>query len=103
MGLDKDPGNPGREPTSSDRRWSRRNELWKMAEMDRQRLAVNNTLQMREVIVENALARGMFSIWWTVFTGDVDMRRRLREAFLGTHAGCFDLNEDLVARAGGQI
>lgn len=103
MGLDKDPGNPGRKPTSSDRRWSRRKNLWQMAEMNRQRLAENNTVQMREAIIENALARGMFSIWWTVFADDVDMRRRLREAFLGTDAGCFDPNENLVARAGGQI
>lgn len=102
-GLDKYPGNAGREPTSSDRRWLRRKELWQLAEMDRQRLAANDTLQMREVIVENALGRGMFSIWWTVFAGDVDMRRRLREAFIATDAGCFDANEDIVARVGGQL
>jgi uncharacterized protein (TIGR02646 family) len=102
-GLDKYPGNPGREPTQSDRRWLRRHQVWLLAEKDRDRLAANNTKEVRELIVENALARGMFSIWWTVFSGDIDMRRRLREAFLGTHGASFDANEDLVPRVGGQL
>lgn len=102
-GLDRYPGSPGRKPSSSDRRWNKRRELWQLAERDRQRLATNDSSVVRELIVENALGRGMFSIWWTAFVGDADMRRRLREAFLGTHAGSFDVNEDLVARAGGQV
>jgi len=103
MGLDKFPGNAGREPTRSDRRWLRRQQIWQMAEMDRARLQSNNTAEVRELIIENALGRGMFSIWWTVFAGDLDMRRRLREAFLGTHMASFDANEDLIPRAGGQL
>jgi hypothetical protein len=102
-GLDKYPGNPGREPSASDRRWLRRHEIWQLAEKDRDRLAGNNTVVVRELIVENALGRGMFSIWWTVFAGDADMRRRLREAFLGTDGTSFDANEDLIPRAGGQL
>lgn len=103
MGLDKFPGNPGREPTIADRRWLRRQQMWQMAEMDRARLQRNDTADVREIIVENALGRGMFSIWWTVFAGDPDMRRRLRETFLGTHAASFDANEELVPRVGGQL
>jgi len=105
MGLDKDPGNqqPGRKPTHSDQRWKRRFDAWQLAEKDRQRLANNNSLEVRELIVENALGRGMFSIWWSVFDGDADMRRRLRIAFLGTDPGCFDCNGCLQARAGGQV
>ena len=102
-GLDKFPGNPGREPTGSDRRWRRRQEIWQLANRDRARLASQDTAVVRELIVENAVARGMFSIWWTVFAGDIDMRRRLREAFIGTHGASFDINEDLVPRAGGQL
>ena len=71
--------------------------------MDRARLATNNTIQVRELIVENAIGRGMFSIWWTVFAGDADMRRRLREAFVGTHHPSFDGTENLVPRLGGQL
>ncbi len=102
-GLDKVPGKPGRWPTASDRRWLRRQEGWQLAVKCRERLSANMTPEVRELIVENALGRGLFSIWWTVFSGDVDMRRRLREAFAGTHAACFDGNEDLLPRAGGQL
>jgi uncharacterized protein (TIGR02646 family) len=102
-GLDKYPGNCGREPSASDRRWLRRLETWQLAEKDKQRLAINDTLEVRELIVENAVARGMFSVWWTVFSDDANMRLRLREAFRGTDAGCFDAHEDLVPRTGGQL
>ena len=102
-GLDKFPGNPDREPTTSDRRWERRREVWQLARKYRSNLATQDTAVVRELIVHNAIARGMFSIWWTVFAGDVDMRRRLREAFVGTHAASFDVNENPVARVGGKL
>lgn len=104
-GLDKDPGNPDvqRRPTSADDRWRRRFEIWQLAEQSRQRLAENETTQMREQIVETALGRGMFSIWYHAFIGDADMRRRLRQAFVGTAFDCFDPNEDLLPRPGGQV
>ncbi len=102
-GLDKFPGNPGREPTDSDWRWLRRYEIWQLAKKYRARLAEQDTVIVRQLIVDNAVARGMFSIWWTVFAGDVDMRRRLRRAFVGTHEASFDINEDLVSRVGGQL
>ena len=102
-GLDKFPGNQDREPTDSDRRWLRRQESWQLAKRSRDRLTNQDTTDMREQIVETATARGMFSIWWTVFAGDVDMRRRLREAFVGTHVGSFDINENSVPRVGGQL
>lgn len=104
-GLDKDPGNPNinRRPTSKDFRWLRRFQAWILAEESKKRLSRNNTPEMREQIVETALARGMFSIWYHAFAGDVDMRRRLRQAFTGTDSKCFDPNEDLLPRPGGQI
>ncbi len=102
-GLDKFPGSRGRQPTSSDDRWQKRREVWKQAERARGHLSNTNTIAMREQIVDTALARGMFSIWWTVFSDDIDMRRRLREAFRGTHGGSFDSNENLLPRAGGQL
>ena len=102
-GLDKDPGNADRQPTKSDFRWQRRREAWQMAERCRADLANQDTDAMRKRVVENATARGMFSIWWTVFAGDVDIRRRLREAFIGTHAGSFDGKENPVPRTGGQL
>ena len=102
-GLDRYPGRPAQEPTKSDQRWSRRRDTSQLATKHCKRLAVQDTAVVRELIVENALARGMFSIWWTVFSGDVDMRRRLREAFIGTHTASFDINENPVPRVGGQL
>ena len=102
-GLDKFPGSHGREPTASDRRWLRRQEAWQLAKKSRARLTHQDTAAMRDQIVETAIARGMFCIWWTVFAGDVDMRRRLREAFVGTHAASFDIRERPVPRAGGLL
>ncbi|MDE0529140.1 MAG: HNH endonuclease [Truepera sp.] len=102
-GLDKSPGNQDREPTASDRRWLRRQQTWQLAKELRACLATEDTAVVRELIVKNAIARGMFSIWWTVFAGDVDMRRRLREAFIGTHEESFDISENPVPRVGGLL
>ena len=102
-GLDRYPGNAGRAPTTSDQRWLRRQQAWVKAKRCRHILTGQDTVEVRELIVENAIARGMFSIWWTVFAGDVDMRRRLREAFKGTHGASFDINENLVPRIGGHL
>lgn len=103
IGLDRDPGNPGRAPTSADDRWRRRLEAWQNAERCRSRLAVRDTIELRETIAEVATGRGEFSIWWTVFAHDVDMRKRLREAFVGTHGASFDANENPLPRAGGHL
>lgn len=102
-GLDKDPSNPGREPTLADLRWLRRQQVWQLAEKNRQILCNNNSPEVRGLIVENATSRGMFSIWWTVFESDLDMRQRLREAFIGTDQDSFDAREELKPRSGGQV
>ncbi len=103
-GLDKTPGKKGREPTDSDKRWLKRNQTWQLAEKANSRLQKQkNNSSMREQIVDTAVSRGMFSIWWTVFAHDVDMRRRLREAFAGTHGASFDVNESPVPRVGGEL
>ena len=102
-GLDRFPGNAGRAPTTSDQRWLCRQEAWAKAERSRDILAGQDTVEVRELIVKLATTGGGFSIWWTVFAGDVDMRRRLREAFIGTDAGSFDGNENPVPRTGGQL
>lgn len=46
---------------------------------------------VRRGAVRTAQAEGFFSIWMTVFAGDLDMRKRLVDAFPGTRgSGCFD-------------
>lgn len=103
IGLDRDPGNPGKVPSSPDKRWLRRQQAWQEAERCRDKLAACDTVEVRELIVNVAAGRGEFSIWWTVFAHDVDIRKRLREAFVGTHGGSFDMHEHLLPRAGGQV
>ena len=102
-GLDRDPGNRGRRPTKADQRWLRRQKAWEMAEQYREVLTTQDTVVVRRLIVDLAAAHGEFSIWWTVFAGDVDMRRRLREAFIGTHQASFNNHENPVPRVGGQL
>lgn len=104
-GLDKDPGNPAldRRPTEADRRWLKRKEAWDKATRCREILAIQDTAETRELIVEVAKGKGMFSIYWAQFSHDSDMRRRLREAFVGTANNCFDHTENVQPRHGGQI
>lgn len=102
-GLDRFPGSPAGEPTKVDRRWLRRKEVWELAERCAKWLTSNDSVEVRNLIVESALGRGMFSIWWTVFANDIDLRRRLRQAFAGTDAASFDALENAVARPGGQL
>lgn len=103
VGLDKMPGAAGREPTNADNRWLKRQQAWTLAQQKRLDLLANDTPELRTAIVDVAVSRGMFAIWWTVFAGDVDLRRRLRAAFVGTCPSCFDANENPQARPGGQL
>lgn len=102
-GLDRDPGSATKKPTASDERWRRRNEAWVLARRYVAELPLNDTPFVRNLIVDVAKTRGMFSIWWTAFAGNTDMRRRLRKAFLGTCPNSFDANENLTARPGGLL
>lgn len=100
-GLQKRPGGYV-EPSDRDYRWKDRREEWDKAVLFRQELQDHDTPGQRALIVA-AATKGMFSVWWTVFSGDVDMRRRLREAFVGTDPASFDAGENPVARPGGQL
>ena len=99
-GLDKVPG--GQVPPSDrDFRWQDRREQWDKAQTARLQLGEWDSPRQRNLIV-SAATNGMFSVWWTVFAGDVDMRRRLRQAFLGTDTTSFDVTENAIVRPGGQ-
>jgi uncharacterized protein (TIGR02646 family) len=102
VGLDRVPG-AATPPTQSDLRWLKRFETWRKANDALRRLSQNDTVELREQIVDTAIATGLFSIWWTVFAADGNMRSRLRAAFVGTCSNSFDANENLQARPGGQL
>lgn len=101
VGLDLVPG-AFRPPSDRDYRWEDRRREWDKASLARAQLNEHDTPRQRDFIVGSA-QNGIFPIWWTVFAGDVDMRRRLRNAFLGTAPNCFDASENLVHRPGGQL
>lgn len=103
VGLDKYPTNPGREPTEADRRWLRRIQALEKAAYARAYLQRIDDEEARTLIVRWAQDAGMFSIWYAVFAGDSDMRRRLIDAFDGTAPNCFDANANPIARPGGQL
>ncbi|MEN9867528.1 MAG: hypothetical protein RL748_3118 [Pseudomonadota bacterium] len=66
-------------------------------------LALCDTPEMREEVIERAKDRGGFSIWFEVFHDDADMRQRLIAAFPGTAADCFDKLALPIPRPGGII
>lgn len=105
VGLDREPGHPqpNKRPTSADLRWRRRQEAWELARHCETLLERNNSPEVRELIVQTALGRGMFSIWMKVFEHDVDLRQSLIAAFRGTAPNCFDaVTTQAVARPGGR-
>jgi HNH endonuclease len=89
LGLDKQPGRNGREPTPADLRWKFRYERLEAAKFAKTRLARRDSPEMREQIVETAKGGGGFSIWFSVFRDDPDMCQRLIAAFPGTALDCF--------------
>jgi uncharacterized protein (TIGR02646 family) len=106
VGLDKIPGHAEkkRQATQSDIRWLRRQQAFHLSQRHHANLQQQDTPIVRELIVDVAHGRGMFSIWMQAFAGDADMRGRLIQKFHGTAANCFDpQTRALVPRPGGQI
>lgn len=105
VGLDREPGHPNRRkrPTRTDRRWLKRMEVWRTAQDDLERLGKCDNEIVRDLIVQSAVSRGLFSIWMKVFEGDADMKCRFIQAFKGTSVGCFDIDGKAVSRVGGKL
>ena len=94
VGLDKTPSDGGAE---SDRRWKNRREAWDIAAMAKRDLETENTPTLRKWIVQNAVSKGYWSVWMTIFQDDPDMRSRLIQAFIGTSIDCFDSEHSFCA------
>jgi hypothetical protein len=102
-GLDREPGNP--DYSDRDTRWAKRREAWGKALHALDRLKKCPHQHMREQIVDTATSTGFFSVWMTVFEGDIDMRRWFIDAFQGTSGigECFDAQTNPTQRPGGAI
>ncbi|MGS0536423.1 hypothetical protein [Pseudoalteromonas sp. SaAl2] len=106
LGLNKHP-DPTVEgfvkPSDKDRRWLHRKQEWEAAKINRDKLLHNDSCDIRDILVERATAKGMFSIWFTVFSDDIDMKRRLILAFRNTDNTSFDATYTPIVRPNGQI
>lgn len=106
VGLDKVP-NP--DPQMKDRRWMNRKEAWEKAERSLSNLRkCNNTDKnsleaIQDAIVEQAVAKGFFSVWMTVFKDEPDMLKRFISAFPGTSGDSFDVQGKAIPRPQGRI
>lgn len=81
------PGNTVK-PTSKDYRWRQRLETWTEAERLRDKLDAG-TADVDEII-RMARKFGYWSVWFTVFKGYDEVRKRLISDFRGTCSTCFD-------------
>jgi uncharacterized protein (TIGR02646 family) len=73
-------------------RFEQRMQVWLIAESSKVDLLDNPSDAFRRQIVRTALGHGFFSIWMTVFSNDLAVRKLLITEFLGTAADCFDAN-----------
>lgn len=84
VGLDKTPmtSKPG------DTRWKKRQEAWTTAEIYKKKYEAGSI--DLDCVIDYVRVAGFWSIWFTVFGGCDEVRRRLIEDFPGTSARCFD-------------
>ncbi len=80
----------------NDTRWKHRRQAWELAddslkELENQQTNISNIIKM-------ALAKGFFSVWFTVFEKHIEVRKALIEAFIGTARNCFDTNCNPIPR-----
>ncbi len=86
VGLDKHPSHPGHRP--NDKRWLRRQTVWEIAQ--RYLAHFQNNKTDLDHILELALSRGFWSVWYTVFEQYPEVRLALIQRFAGTAADCFN-------------
>lgn len=84
IGLNKTPVTS----SSQDKRWQYRMKQWNLAERYRKRYAADR-LDI-DCLIDYIKAAGCWSIWFTVFEGYDEVRKRMIEDFPGTAVQCFD-------------
>jgi uncharacterized protein (TIGR02646 family) len=97
LGLDKYPSNPKYPKLNrNDTRWRHRRTTWEMASIYLTKLE-NNEIEIF-VIIDLALSRGFFSVWFTVFGAYPAVKNALIQAFVGTHLNSFDAQFNPIPR-----
>ena len=94
-------------PSDKDHRYIHRKHAWAYANDKRNDLMVLDNAARRASAVQDALQRGMFSIWMSVFSKqsklDREMRILLIQGFNGTARNCFDKFGNPCRSGTGQI
>lgn len=86
----KDYVDKNNKPSAMDYRWKERYECWNKAELCKKYYEQGKITA--DDIIEEALYRGNWSVWFTVFKGKDEILKRLITDFPGTCASCFDRN-----------
>lgn len=82
------PGNEEQQPTPMDYRWQKRLEVW--CEADRLLGKLKKSTADVDEVIRMAKLLGCWSVWFTVFEENDEVRRRLITDFPGTCQSCFD-------------
>lgn len=86
--LGAHPGNNLSQPTPRDTRWRKRLEVWEIA--DRLKEKLNKGTATADEIIKMAKTLGFWSVWFTIYQGYDEIRKKLIFDFPGTCATCFD-------------
>lgn len=89
-------------PKQRDKRWENRRDAWEIA-VDAKKdlgevIGIAAEVNMRKRILSEAIARGFWSVWMSVFADDPIMKNHLINQFCGTCKTCFDSNINPVPR-----
>lgn len=106
VGLDRHKKRGWPRPARRDRRWEQREQVWRLAESWKERIAEFSETGRElaiALIADLALGYGFFSVWMTVFHDDPEVRLALIAGFTGTAQDCFDSNGNPVNRPGGRL
>lgn len=83
---------PNIDPQLKDRRWMNREQAWRLAVEAYNDLQIEDTPIHRRRIVQQAQAKGYWSVWMTVFKSDQQMLLDMIRNFPGTDTSCFNTN-----------
>jgi hypothetical protein len=105
VGLQRHGATPGREPAPRDKRWKDREQVFTLAQRQKEilsRLPPEVREEALQLVVDAAVGWGFFSCWLTVLHDIPEFCRRLIARMPGTASDCFDASGIPIARPAGR-
>ena len=105
VGLRRHGAIPGRQPAPRDKRWKDREQVFAIAQRQRDillRFPEETREEALQLIVDTAVGWGFFSCWLAVFHDNPEFCRQLITCMPGTAADCFDDSGIPIPRPGGR-